>query len=338
MNHVEDFFHLRPSQRDHIPAFRIALGVAVPLLLLLAMGRLDLAIYAAFGAFTGIYARNEMQRSRVMRQSIAGALLTGSVAVGAMLSQFEANVWVLTAVTCVVSGVGAVVAANWGLAPAGSIFFIFATAAVGSIPHGAPVWVAAAVAGASAAFCVLLGTGAHLLGEGRRGKLVGTLAVGLSAGDLAAHAARFMIAPAIAGVLGILSTAFWPELSHPYWAMVAAVAPITPPHRTARVQRGLQRIVGTLGGLVVTAFILSFPSQPWQLVVWVILLQFLAEVYVGRNYAFALLFITPLALAMTQIAHPQDVGQLVTSRAVETVIGAAVGIAVVIVGFRHAKR
>ncbi|HLR43999.1 MAG TPA: FUSC family protein [Brevibacterium sp.] len=146
-----------------------------------------------------------------------------------------------------------------------------------------------------------------------------------------------MIAPAIAGVLGILSTAFWPELSHPYWAMVAAVAPITPPHRTARVQRRLHRIVGTLGGLVVTAFILSFPAQPWQLVVWVILLQFLAEVFVGRNYAFALLFITPLALAMTQIAHPQAVGQLVTSRAVETVIGAAMGIVVVVVGFRHTK-
>ncbi|HLR44000.1 MAG TPA: hypothetical protein VK065_02305 [Brevibacterium sp.] len=64
MNHVQDFFRRRPSQRDHIPAFRIALGVAVPLLLLLAADRLDLAIYAAFGAFTGIYARNETAGSR----------------------------------------------------------------------------------------------------------------------------------------------------------------------------------------------------------------------------------------------------------------------------------
>jgi uncharacterized membrane protein YccC len=38
---------------------------------------------------------------------------------------------------------------------------------------------------------------------------------------------------------------------------------------------------------------------------------------------------------MTQIAHPQDVGVLVTSRAVETALGAAVGLAVVLVGFRR---
>jgi uncharacterized membrane protein YccC len=101
------------------------------------------------------------------------------------------------------------------------------------------------------------------------------------------------------------------------------------------VQRGVHRIIGTLGGVVVAAFILSFPAEAWQLVVWVILLQFLAEVFVARNYALALLFITPLALAMTQIAHPQDVGVLVTSRAVETALGAAVGLAVVLVGFRR---
>lgn len=117
----------------------------------------------------------------------------------------------------------------------------------------------------------------------------------------------------------------------------AKVAAVAPPPRTAHVQRSLHRIVGALGGLVDTAFILSFPSQPWQPVVRVILRQFLPEVFVCRTYAFALLFIAPLALAMTRIAHPQPVEMLVTSRAVETVIGAAMGIAVVIVGFRRVR-
>ena len=54
-----ELFGLEPARRDHIPAFRIAIGVAIPLLLLLATHRLDLAIYATFGAFTGIYARHE---------------------------------------------------------------------------------------------------------------------------------------------------------------------------------------------------------------------------------------------------------------------------------------
>lgn len=84
-----------------------------------------------------------------------------------------------------------------------------------------------------------------------------------------------------------------------------------------------------------TAFLLSFPAEPWQLVIWVILLQFLAEVYVGRNYSMALLFITPLALLMTQIATPHPVPELLASRAVETVIGVLIGLGVVLVGFRR---
>ena len=49
-----------------------------------------------------------------------------------------------------------------------------------------------------------------------------------------------------------------------------------------------------------------------------------------RNYAFALLFITPLALLMVQLAHPQPVGPTLEARVLETAIGVVVGIAVVI--------
>lgn len=131
MNHLQEFFSLRPAQRDHIPAFRIALGVALPLLTLMAIDRLDLAMYAAFGAFTGIYARNESPRSRFLRQSIAGGILTVAVAIGAVLSNAQASPWIVMLVASAISGGGAVIAARFDLRPAGSIFFIFATAAVG---------------------------------------------------------------------------------------------------------------------------------------------------------------------------------------------------------------
>lgn len=68
--------------------------------------------------------------------------------------------------------------------------------------------------------------------------------------------------------------------------------------------------------------------------IWVILFQFLAELYVGRNYSLALLFITPIALLMTQIGHPTDPAPLLLARTVETAIGALVGLGVVIWGFR----
>jgi hypothetical protein len=341
LSHVQEFFRIPPGERDHIPAFRIALGVAIPLLVLLGIDRLDLAVYAAFGAFTGIYARFESPRSRTRRQSIAALVLVICVGIGALLGAADASVWVLIVVTSLVSGVGAAVALRFRLKPGGSIFFIFATGAVGSIPDGASVPVAMAIAAASALVSIGLGAFAHFVGERMPTGQETYVRVGLSPvgkGDLASHALRFTIAPFIAGIAGTLLIDVLPLLSHSYWAMVAAVAPITPPRRSTRLKRGLHRVVGTLGGVVVTSFLLSFPIEAWQLVVWVILLQFLAEIFVLRNYSVALLFITPLALLMTQLGHPQPAAELLTSRAVETVIGVIVGMLVVLIGFRSERK
>ncbi|MGO2861234.1 MAG: FUSC family protein [Brevibacterium sp.] len=341
MNHVQEFFRIPPSERDHIPAFRIALGVAVPLLVLLFIDRLDLAVYAAFGAFTGIYARFEAPRSRLRRQSIAAGILVVCVGIGALLGALDASIWVLIVVTSLVSGFGAATALRFRLKPGGSIFFIFATGAVGSIPNGASVPTAMLVAAVSAGLSIGFGALAHLAGERVPAEKATYVRVGLSPvgkGDLLAHAARFTIAPLIAGIVGTLLIDVLPLLSHSYWAMVAAVAPIAAPGRSARLKRGLHRVVGTLGGVVVTAFLLSFPIEPWQIVVWVILLQFLAEIYVLRNYSVALFFITPLALLMTQLGHPLPVTELLSSRAVETVIGVFIGLIVVLFTFSRSPR
>ena len=60
-------------------------------------------------------------------------------------------------------------------------------------------------------------------------------------------------------------------------------------------------------------------------------LQVGAELLVGRNYALALLCITPLALMMGQIVHEVPVGPLLVDRAVETLIGCGVALVVLLV-------
>lgn len=91
MSQVTEFFRVPPLQRNHVPAARIALSVAVPLLFLLVVGRTDLAIYAAFGAFTSIYARNEPIRARFTHQTQAGVLITACVMLGVLLSNLGAS-------------------------------------------------------------------------------------------------------------------------------------------------------------------------------------------------------------------------------------------------------
>ena len=326
------FWSLAPSRRDHIPAVRIAAGLAGPLIILLLLDRTPWAMYAAFGAFTGIYSRYEPTRQRFARQSFIGVMLTLSVGVGAAVSQLGATVLPETWTPIVILLVGAFTAASSatiitakGLKPGGAVFPVFAVTAVATAPPAAPIWLATLIAFLSAGWCVLLGLAMHFLGE-RHPDVEPKRPPRYTRMQLAQEFTLYGCAALVAGVFGVLS-----GLPSAYWAQIAAVAPLSAPGRTAQIERGLHRVVGTVLGVVVTAFLLSFPTQPWQLVVWVVLLQFCAEMYVLRNYSFALLFITPLALLMVQLAHPQPAGPLLQARIVETAIGATVGMSAVII-------
>ena len=322
---------LAPPRYDHVPAFRIAMGLAIPMAVLLATGHLGWAMFAGFGAFTGIYSRYEPTRDRFRRQSLAGAMLVLCVMLGAALAQLTAlfpatlaHVLVIV-VTALVAGGSAVFVSSRGLKPGGAIFPVFAVAAVASVPVVAPFWVAGLVAAACAALCVGLGLLGHWAGERHPGVVLGQEHRRITPAELRAEFVRYTAAALLAGLLGLLS-----GLPFPYWAQVAAVAPLAPIGYPAQVERGVHRVVGTTLGIVTTAFLLSFPAEPWQLIVWIVVLQFLAEMYVMRNYALALLFITPLALLMVQLGHPQPAGPMLQARVLETAIGVVVGVAMVL--------
>jgi hypothetical protein len=67
-------------------------------------------------------------------------------------------------------------------------------------------------------------------------------------------------------------------------------------------------------------------------------LQVVAELLVGRNYALALVAVTPLALLMVHLAVPTPTATLLTDRGVETLLGVVAGL---VVGYltrvRHPK-
>jgi uncharacterized membrane protein YccC len=113
--------------------------------------------------------------------------------------------------------------------------------------------------------------------------------------------------------------------------MVAAVVVLSGPDLLSRLTRGVQRVVGTLLGLGVAAVVLAWHPQGVTAVLAIVVLQVLTELFVGRNYAVALLFITPLALLMGQLAHESPVGPLLRDRLLETVLGAVVGAVVLLV-------
>ena len=104
--HVREFFRVGPARQDHVVGLRCAASVGLPLLTLLAMGRFDLMVFAAFGAFTGIYGRGEPHGARLRHQGQFGVLILLVMLGGYMTSKADAGPWGIVFGTTVVAGCG----------------------------------------------------------------------------------------------------------------------------------------------------------------------------------------------------------------------------------------
>jgi hypothetical protein len=104
-----------------------------------------------------------------------------------------------------------------------------------------------------------------------------------------------------AGLAGSVATLLSSRLStgHNYWAMVAAVVPLVGQTTRHQVVRGIHRVLGTFAGLSVMAAVSLLAPNPWVAVLIMGLMQFGTEMFVARNYFWAQVFVTPLALVGT---------------------------------------
>lgn len=201
VNPLPGMFTIGPPDRGHEVGLRVGVTILVPLLLLLALDRMDLAIYATFAAFTGICGRNEPHGVRLR-----------------------------TPLT-------------WP-------------------PSDRP-------------------------DRGRRRLIL-------------LEAMWYVIAAGVAGSVAALVAA--PQgVRHNYWTMVAAVVPLVGHSTRYRVNRGLQRVLGTALGLGLTALIVLLDPPAVGIVLVIAVLQVLAEVYIARQYVIAQTVVTPLALLSTML-------------------------------------
>lgn len=335
--HARTMHALGPANNDRLSAVRVALSVAVPSLGLLAIGHPELIMYAVFGALTGMYGRSESHQLRLKHQAQAALVLISGITVGVFLSVNHIHSWWLVLTAAALAGAGSLFSDKVRLRPNGPFFGILALGACASVPTSVPFLAAVLIGAASAAFSIMVGfagwlrvrswqAGAvrdipRLSGELRRAAVV--------------HATRYVLAVGAAGACGMLSGS-----GHPHWAMAAAAVPLAGADLPSRVHRGIHRIVGTFVGLALVAVVLfPGPLSPLQyfpghtaavLVLLVIVFQFPTELFMARHYGWAMVFFTPVILLMTQLAAPADPGLLVTERAVETFVGAVIGIAVVV--------
>ncbi|RCW44518.1 fusaric acid resistance family protein [Halopolyspora algeriensis] len=127
------------------------------------------------------------------------------------------------------------------------------------------------------------------------------------------------VAGAAANLLGI---------GHAYWAAVSAVSVLQATSTSRSVPRMLQRISGTVFGVLGGLGLLSAHPAPWMIIILLAVLQWGAEMTVLVNYAFGLFFATPVALLVSALASPAGPGELVLHRLWATLLGAAIAVGV----------
>lgn len=140
------------------------------------------------------------------------------------------------------------------------------------------------------------------------------------------------------GVAGGLATVL--NLEHGYWAAISAAAVLHSVNLRTTAQRAVQRTLGTAVGLVLALGVLATHPEPVALALVIVVLEFLMEYVAARNYALAVVFLTPIALLLSELAAPAPAGELVLDRVLGSVVGIAVGLgcALLIVHDRAAVR
>ena len=321
---VGSLFRLSPAPGPRWPiGLRAAVAMAVPIAVMTVLGRADLGFQAATGAFVALYGTHLplLDRVRVL-PFIAAGLLTAAV-LGAL-----AGPWTLATLIglALVTVAAAAVMFGFSVGPPGPLFVVLIfglSAHVVASGAAAATYVAAVACGIL--FALLVSLTPLLRARGRRG-VARPLGQVLPGPALPPGRRLLLARVAIITVLGIaLGLVLDPD--RVYWIVGAAVAVIgVSADRRASFSRGLHRMIGTILGAGVFLVLGSVPWNPLLLALVLGVLQFTVELFVVRNYALALVFITPLVLLLTGAATASaDTLAVAAERVVDTLAGAALG-------------
>ena len=142
----------------------------------------------------------------------------------------------------------------------------------------------------------------------------------------------------ITAIAAIIAYQF--EFARSYWVPLSCVAVMSGATIVATFHRAIQRFLGTVIGIVIAGFILSFHPSGFVIALFILVLTFITELFIVKNYGLAALFFTPNALLMAE-STSQDVfsfSYFAQARFIDIVIGSAIGLlGVYIVGRKSAS-
>lgn len=316
-----------PSPGPRLPlALQAGIAMAVPVVVLSALGRDDLGLLSATGAFAVLYGGRLSARERAAFVPLVAVALFAIAAAG-VGAAFLGPVAVAFGLVAVAVGVSAL-CFGWSVGPPGPLFgiLVYGLSAHLADPVAAHVdpRVYLAVVAGSLVFASVVVLAPLVRSRHRRAAARPLRALFPGARWDGAALTLLVRAAAIAVVGTVLATIVDPERA--YWVVGAGIAVLgVSTSRRVTLTRGVHRAVGTAVGAGVYLALTLVPFTGIVLGLVLGLLQFAIELVVVRHYALALAFITPLVLLILGAA---GVGgpDLAVERVVDTLVGAGLGL------------
>lgn len=121
------------------------------------------------------------------------------------------------------------------------------------------------------------------------------------------------------------------QIANPYWAALSCFIIIQGIHLRTMWVKQFHRLLGTLIGIVLAGWMLSWGLSGWQVACAILLMMVGIESLVDRHYGLAVVFITPLTIFIAEygsgIALSEQVyQQVMRARLLDTTLGCLFGI------------
>jgi hypothetical protein len=315
-----------PLRNAVVAGMQVSVSVLIAVALAHSSPWAHLQGFPALGALAALFGRFAPAGQRMRIVAAAGALLLASVGLPSLVAHAGASPASMLLCLALLAGALTVAVTRWRIGGPGAVIFVFAaSAALGPADswHTVIARCAFTAAGVSIAWIVCR------LTDGLRSDAMPPMPAPGSVrppGHWLIAAGRVALCAAIASMLAQAAA-----LPFPAWAAIGATAVLQGGHLHITMHRAVQRMVGTVVGAGIAGLLLANHPSFWLVLLAVIVLQFVTEVVIGFNYAFGLVFVTPMALLMTSLATPTAASAMPMARLLDTALGALVGIAFALV-------
>lgn len=309
-----------------------SLAIGLPIAVFTVAGLPMQGIIASLGGFTGLYCAQMRRRHRLR---VLPFLALGFVGVSLLGVWCAGNLWLNFAFLVVAGTATAVLALGYAVGPPGPLMFVLVYAISGRIylnqhlqQHALGVFYIPLLVAIGALLAFLVVVSPLLSGKVRRSETASGAFQEPQRFTLPEEV-RWVAGRIVAGLVLASLTGTALGIDRNYWVVISALAVLQSGWgRWFAVVRALQRVAGTLIGILIFGMLYFLKPSGIGLVLTVMLLQFAIEVVVMRNYGLALVFITPLALTIASAAHPGHEIGTVYERVWDIVIGSGIGLLV----------